>query len=201
MTPLFAIVLAAGEGRRMGGAKALLELEGATLVEHHVTRLLEIGCTSIAVVVRPETADVVQRLLCAQHEARVEAVTTSSPAESLAAGLRVLDAAGSTPHDVIIITPVDMLPAQAGTHRALLARLSGTALAVTPLYGKRGGHPVIARRALLTPYETVQPGTLPSLREVLAEAVDSRRRVEVDDPRVLGDLDTPSDVRALSRTC
>lgn len=65
----------------------------------------------------------------------------------LAAGLRVLEDAGSTAHDVIIVTPVDMLPAEVGTHRTLLAHLTGTALAVTPLYGGRGAHPVIAHRA------------------------------------------------------
>lgn len=118
----------------------------------------------------------------------------------LAAGLRVLEDAGSTAHDVIIVTPVDMLPAEVGTHRTLLAHLTGTALAVTPLYGGRGGHPVIAHRALFAPYHEPPAGALPALREVLATASADRRRVEVDDPRVLGDLDEPSDVRALRRS-
>ena len=40
MTILSGIVLAAGEGRRMGSTKALLEVRGSTLVEHHVARLV-----------------------------------------------------------------------------------------------------------------------------------------------------------------
>lgn len=198
MTTLCGVVLAAGEGRRMGCAKALLELEGATLVEHHVARLVEVGCTSIVVVVRPGTADVVRTLLREHREARVAAVTTSSQAESLAAGLRVLEEAGGTRGDVLIVTPVDMLPAEAGTHHALLACLTGATLAVTPMFGGRGGHPVIAHRAMLAPYQAAPAGALPSLRAVLAQAVERRRRVEVDDPRVLGDLDTPSDVRRIA---
>jgi molybdenum cofactor cytidylyltransferase len=203
MTTLSGIVLAAGEGRRMGGTKALLELAGATLVEHHVARLVEVGCTLIAVVVRPFAVDVVRTLLCAESAAHVAGVSTSSQAESLAAGLRMLDEVAGARPDAIIVTPVDMLPAEARTHHALLACLSATTLAVTPLYNGRGGHPVIARRALLAPYEALPQSThtaLPPLREVLRQALDARRRIEVDDPRVLGDLDTPADVRALAPT-
>jgi CTP:molybdopterin cytidylyltransferase MocA len=203
MTALSGIVLAAGEGRRMGGEKALLALEGATLVEHHVARLAELGCQSIAVVVRPSAVDLVRTLVRAQHEVRVAGVTTRSQAESLAAALAVLDRAGRTRQDVIIVTPVDMLPAEASTYRALLACLGRDTLAVTPLYRGRGGHPVIVRRALLAPYEAPPSAahpSPPSLREVLTAALEARRRIEVDDPRVLGDLDTPADVRALART-
>jgi molybdenum cofactor cytidylyltransferase len=197
MTRLNGIVLAAGAGRRMGGTKALLELQGATLVEHHVARLAEVGCTSIVVVVPPEAAEAVRALLVGQRAARAEAAITRSQAESLAVGLRALGATGiTTPNDVLIITPVDLLPAQPATFQTLLACLDGETLAVTPECDGRGGHPVIARRALLTPYDAQQPSTPPSLRDVLTEAGKSRRRVRVDDPRVLGDFDTPSDLLA-----
>lgn len=199
MTTLRAIVLAAGEGRRMGESKALLEIEGATLVERHVERLLEVGCSSIVVVVRPEAGPQVSALLRAHEAVRVEAVATRSQGESLAAGLRRLEGSRG---DVVIITPVDMLPAEAGTHQALLGSLTGAALAATPVYRGRGGHPVIAHRSVLAAYETPATGAAPKpapppLREALAEAGDARRRVEVDDESVIGDLDTPSDVRAL----
>jgi CTP:molybdopterin cytidylyltransferase MocA len=218
MKRLSGIVLAAGEGRRMGCAKGLLVLEGATLIEHHVARLLEVGCTSIALVVRPGTAAAVRMLLGERPEVRIASTATSSQADSLAEGLLALDQTDSTAQDVIIITPVDMLPAQATTHHALLASLTGTTLAATPLHEGRGGHPVITRRALLAPYEAnarapvfgsradarapelgsrAARASTPPLREVLAKAADARRRVQVDDTRVLGDLDTPSDVRAL----
>ena len=202
MTTLRAIVLAAGEGRRMGGQKALLEIDGATLVARHVERLLEVGCSSIVVVVRPEAGPRVSELLRAHEAVRVETAATRSQGESLAAGLRRLEGSRG---DVVIITPVDMVPAEAGTHQALLGSLTGAALAATPVYRGRGGHPVIAHRSVLAPYERRAEGTIhgapepvpPPLRDVLAEAGDARRRVEVDDERVVGDLDTPSDVRAL----
>ena len=47
-----AIVLGAGEGRRMGGPKALLVIDGKPLICRHVERLREVECRSIVVVVR-----------------------------------------------------------------------------------------------------------------------------------------------------
>lgn len=97
-----------------------------------------------------------------------------------------------------------MMPAEAATHQALLASMTGATLAVTPVCRGRGGHPVIVHRSVLAPYEAqarpdalAKGSALPSLRDVLAAADAERRRVEVDDENVLGDLDTPSDVHAL----
>lgn len=187
MSSLGGIVLAAGEGRRMGGPKALLEVGGAPLVERHVARLVEVGCGSLVVVVRPPQADAVRAWLRSYPRATVAAVTTSSQSESLAAALALIAT------DVTLITPVDLLPAAAATHRALLAALDDATLAVTPTYDGRGGHPVIVRRALLAGFESAPR----PLRDVLAGAGVARRRIEVADPRVLGDFDTPADLRAL----
>lgn len=195
MSDLYGIVLAAGAGRRMGGPKALLSIAGTTLVEQHVARLAQVGCRVIAVLVPPVASARVAKLLQGEPAARVEAVTTHSQAESLAAGLALLDRAGSTQHDVVVITPVDMLPARAATLRALSTSLSEDLLAVTPRYRGQGGHPVFARRALLSPYSWPTSQPLPPLRDLLAEAASARLRVDVDDPRVLGDLDTPEDAQ------
>lgn len=50
MTPA-ALVLAAGAGRRMGGPKALLALEGETLLRRAVKTALGAGCTPVLAVV------------------------------------------------------------------------------------------------------------------------------------------------------
>lgn len=196
--PPSALVLAAGEGRRMGGAKALLLVDGVPLVQRHLQRLHEAGCRSVAVVVRPAVAPVVAELVRALPSAagvRVVMASTDSQAGSLAVGLRAL--AGTMGRDAaLLVTPVDMLPPALGTVGALLAALQGDVLAATPLRRGRGGHPVAVRAELLAPYLVSEPGELPSLRDVLARAAHRRVRVEVDDETIHGDLDTPSDVRA-----
>jgi CTP:molybdopterin cytidylyltransferase MocA len=190
----------------MGGAKALLLIEGLPLVQLHLQRLHEAGCRSIAVVVRPEVALVVEELLAALPYAacvRVVMALTDSQAGSLAVGFRALSAgapAGVDPRDVkLLVTPVDMLPPKGETLEALLAALEGDVLAATPLRRGRGGHPVAVRAALLAPYLAGVGEGLPSLRELLTGAAHRRVRVEVEDDAIHGDLDTPSDVRAVPR--
>jgi CTP:molybdopterin cytidylyltransferase MocA len=197
-------VLAAGAGRRMGGTKALLVVDGVALVQRHLQRLHEAGCRTMAVVVRPDVAPVVAELVGASLLAswvRVVAASTDSQASSLAVGLRALLAGEGSGAEArgaaLLVTPVDMLPPKVETVGALLAALQGDVLAATPLYRGRGGHPVAVRGELLAPYLSGgSPEAAPSLRDVLLGAAQRRVRVEVEDAAILGDLDTPSDVRA-----
>lgn len=198
---LAAVVLAAGHGRRMGVPKALLAIDGTTLVERHVARLVELGCAPVVVVLRPEIAGRVQaRVECFGSVVRIVAARTSSQAESLCAGARVL-APPASPHPQrkIIVTPVDLLPPSLETLRILQAALVPPLLAVTPTYRARGGHPIVIRpevvmRLARAGTETLPCSALPSLRDVLDELGPRRARVEIEDARVLGDYDAPSDL-------
>jgi CTP:molybdopterin cytidylyltransferase MocA len=183
---LSAIVLAAGEGRRMGTPKALLEVGGVTLVERHVGRLVELGCEAIAVVVRPEVA--VAPSLRSMACVRIVEARTASQAESLAAGLRALEGID----DPILVTPVDLMPPGLATLRTLLDALAPSVDAVTPVHGGRGGHPVIARHRVLAGSSTGLEGV--PLRARLAALGPRRLRIPVEDASVLGDFDVPADL-------
>jgi len=186
-----AIVLAAGEGRRMGGPKALLVVGGKPLLRQHVERLLEAGCEPIVVVVPARILEEVRQLLGDARGVRLVAAETSSMAESLTIGLQHLLA---TPDQPIVIATVDSLPVRRSTLDALIASAleSGVQVA-TPVYQARGGHPVVARESLLRVFRDGYPGTL---RELVRSAA-VRRRLYVDDPAVGHDFDTPADLAAL----
>lgn len=183
-----AVVLAAGESRRMGRPKALLELGGRTLIEAHVARLRSVADV-VTVVVRPEVAARLPPL-----DARIVARVTSSQAESLASALASTRDAetNESSASVWIVTPVDLVPPQPDTLRALLGALGEGIDAVTPEYAGRGGHPVVTRASVLQPYGA--GATLP-LRERLREV--RRMKLAVDDPRVLGDFDVVDDIDRL----
>lgn len=160
----------------MGGHKARLLHGGVPLAALHARRLFEAGATSVAVVLRPEDLDL------ALGAALPIASTEPEQAGSLARGV---DGLAPRPGDAIAVVPVDTLPARSQTIRTLARALDGDLDAAVPMFGGRGGHPVLVRARVLLGARG-QP-----LRDVLAAQGDRCARIEVGDPAVVTDLDTP----------
>jgi CTP:molybdopterin cytidylyltransferase MocA len=176
---MHAIVLGAGLGRRVGGRKARLLVEGEMLIVHHVRRARSAGFAPL-VVAHPDDRAEFEGL------AQVAVSTAPDQAGSLAVGVRALPADA----EVVLVTPVDVLPASDGTLRGMLGVLTADVLAVTPICEGKGGHPVLVRRSVLDAYADAQP----PLRDVLSALGARRVRWETDDRSVLGDLDDPQRV-------
>jgi molybdenum cofactor cytidylyltransferase len=187
--PHAAVILAAGEGRRMGGPKALLELAGEPLLRLHA-RALGALCP-VLVVVRPAIAAEVRQLL--DSRVRVHEGEAATQAASLGLVVRELSTCAQ-PGSAILITPVDVMPASEATLKALCSALEPGRLAATPAYRGRGGHPVLVRMELLG--ALLDPSSEPaSLRTLLASAGRKRVRVEVSDAHIVRDFDTPEQAR------
>jgi CTP:molybdopterin cytidylyltransferase MocA len=187
-----AIILAAGLGERMGGSKALLLLDGVPLLKAHVERVLAAGCDRAVVVTRPEVAARLGEL----PKVTMVSAATASQAESLCKAVQKVGKRGAVR---VLVTPVDAPPVSEATIRALFAALDAGAGIATPHRDGKGGHPLVCRMTFLAPYaKKDDPEPPPILRELLAAHEAERVRIEVDDPRVGLDLDTPEDVVALT---
>jgi molybdenum cofactor cytidylyltransferase len=186
-----AIVLAAGAGERMGGSKALLVIDGRPLARAHVERAHEAGCERVVVVTKPDIALRLGEI----PRATVLAEVTTSQAESLALAVRRVGMRGDV---AVLITPVDQPPVSIVTLWALFDALDAGAEVATPHRAGKGGHPVACRAHVLAPFAASGGAPAPILRDVLSGYEPSRARVDVDDPRVGIDLDTPEDVRAFT---
>ena len=188
MTPPAAIVLAAGKGRRMGGPKALLVVDGMPLIYAHVQRLQEVGCCPILVLARDATAAVLGALTGVQ----VISANTDSMAASLTVAMNSLSPARDRS---VIVAPIDTLPARCSTLHALLTAAAADGVRVaTPHYRGRSGHPIAMREELLHVFRQGYAGTL---RDLVRSAGAARHRLEVDDAAVHIDLNTPADLAAL----
>jgi CTP:molybdopterin cytidylyltransferase MocA len=183
-----AIVLAAGASSRMGQPKALLPLRGRSFVRTIVETLRLAGIERIVVVIRPDAAAVAAEI---EAVAGARAVVNPAPERgqlsSLLVGIDAIDGPGV---DGALVTLVDVPLPGARTVTTLLERAAVSQHPIVrAVHRGRHGHPVIFKRELFEALRRADPaaGAKPVVR---AHGVDD---VEVDDPGVAEDVDTPGD--------
>lgn len=173
------LILAAGASSRMGRPKALLTVDGETFVARLVRVFEASGCTPVRVVVGADAPTLAPLL---GDIAVVAPDWVDGMRASLRAGLRAL------PPGPVILTHVDRPLVRVETVRALVGAV-GPAIAH---YAGEPGHPLRLseglRGRLMDPDDT-------RLDHVLTRW--SPAAVEVDDPGVLHNINTPADYAAL----
>lgn len=183
---VFAIVLAAGLGRRMGRPKHLIEIDGLPLVVRVVQALRASRCEGHVVVLRP--GDSHAKAMLSTHD--IPTVSAESRDEGRAASLRA--GVRAAPEDAaLLIALADQPFLQAEDFdRLIQAAESGAGIAYASYDGQRGSPVLFApdyRDELLA--LTGSDGG----RVVIARHSDAGRGVELD-PERGRDLDTPEDL-------
>ncbi|MDZ7638343.1 MAG: nucleotidyltransferase family protein [Bryobacterales bacterium] len=195
-----ALLLAAGESRRMGTVKALLPLADGVPAVCHLAKLYEQFCDSCVVVTGYHAAAVEAALA----EGRCgRAVRNPEPQRgqlsSLQCGLRALSQMGPAP-EWFYFAPVDCFDVSAGALNALrIAQRQATAetLFCIPEYGGRHGHPVAARWALAAEFLALGEGE--TARTVVRRHACRSVYVPMLDGATLIDYDTPAAFGARGR--
>src|SRR5271170_2320625 len=191
MTPrIVAILLAAGESRRMGYPKPLLRVGDETFIKR--TTGLALSVASRVVIVVGAHADRVRAAIA--PDSRVLVVDNASfergQLSSLKVGLAVAAGEGA---DAVVVHLADHPLVLPSTFRALADRCGDAArpIVVARHLGHRG-HPVIFGRAVFA--ELMGAAEELGARVVVNVAPDRVLYVDVDDPGVILDLDTPADL-------
>ena len=192
MEGISAILLAAGESTRMGRLKALLPWQGATLIEYQVGSLLSAGVAELVVVVGHRGDEV-----GAPIAGRQGVTTVVNPdyrqgkTTSIKAGLSAISANATA----ILVLAVDQ-PRPPDILRAVIeAHEARSPLITSPVYGGRGGHPMIFDARLLPELSAItEEGE--GLREVTRRYASDIYRLEMDDPVVRVDVNTPENLQA-----
>ncbi len=183
------IILAAGESRRMGYPKPLLEIGGRTFVEQIVETMLAVVPRLVIVVGAHR-----ERVRAAiPHDARIAIVENPNYSRgqlsSLKVGLGVLqpDSSGALVH------LGDHPMVRVETFRAIVDSYDRTGKPILiARNGGRRGHPVIFDRALFG--ELLSAPEEEGARHVVNAYPTRVAYVDLDDPGINLDLDTPADL-------
>jgi molybdenum cofactor cytidylyltransferase len=188
-----AIVLAAGESRRMGGRpKANLALDDHdTFLTRIVRTLLSAAVDDIVVVIGHGAEEVAARFVTSGLPARlvVNHDFRTGQRSSVLAGLRMVDRPGI---GAALLTLVDVPLVRAATVAAVIARFRETgAPIVRPRHEARHGHPVLIDRRLFDDIRISDPHA--GIKPVVRAYASAQGDVDVDDPGAFFDVDTPED--------
>ena len=186
-----AILLAAGESRRMGRPKALLEYSGGlTFVDAAILSLRSSGADPVIVVLgsEPETIRAGARLEPARIV--VNPLYRLGQLSSLKAGARALPPGAPA----AIVALVDQPHVPSSVARDLIAEFRRSAAPIVrPVWNGRGGHPFLLS-AETFPLLLRLPDTATPF-EVVNNFHDRRRDVPSPDGSILEDFDTPEEYR------
>lgn len=189
-TSIPAVIPAAGRSHRMGVPKALLDAGGKSFLARILASLREGGASPLVVVVRNLEDPVAEE---GRNHGGVVALNpdpSSGPVSSLQAGLRALPAEAPA----VLFSPVDHPLFSPDTVGALIsAFLDRGAPLVVPAFEGWRGHPVLFGRALFP--ELLEQNLPEGARTVVRRYLGDRLQLEVEDPGILADIDTPEDYR------
>lgn len=193
MPETVAILLAAGESRRMGELKALLSWQGQSLIAHQVKALSDAGVDRIVVVLGHRHEELAPEI---ENKAKTE--WTLNPdylqgkTTSIKAGLKALD---SRLPETILLLSVDQ-PRTADTIEEVLRQHRAVESMITiPTCAGKGGHPIVFDGALIDELCRIREETQ-GIREVVQRHREDTRRVELGREEVLWDVNTPEQYRA-----
>ena len=176
-----AIILAAGESRRMGRAKAYLPFRGGTFLSG-IAETLGLRCHPVVAVFGFDA----ERLKQAAPRAVIPVENPNyqqGMLTSLQAGLKALSEAC----DPVLFTLVDHPAVSAATVDAVLESSAPIAI---PRFQNKRGHPVLIRAEIAA--EFLREPATSKVRDVIDRHAHEIAYIEVADPGIWDDIDDPA---------
>jgi molybdenum cofactor cytidylyltransferase len=189
-----AIVLAAGESRRMGRLKPLLPFGTRTVIETAV-RSLKASPVDEILVVTGHQSGAIERTL---ESAPVRVVRNRDYRLGMLSSIQRGLAAAAPETDWFVFALADQPQLQPAVVASLLSAANAVPAAYIPTYGGRRGHPILIHARLRDEIANLDSGV--GLRQLWEIHPDLVRLVPVQTDSILHDIDTPEDyARLLAR--
>ncbi|AKJ08191.1 molybdenum cofactor cytidylyltransferase [Archangium gephyra] len=178
-----AIILAAGEARKMGYSKALIEHEGGkSFLQSLASTFGKAGCSVMGVI--GKEAEAVRDQHPAIHLVENER-WQDGQLSSVKAGL---EAAFEDGADLVLLHPVDMPALRASTLKTLIKAMGDSVEAIRPEFEGASGFPIILSRGAAERLR--DRDSLETQLEVAVRGLQIRR-IPVKDPGVVVNINTP----------
>ena len=191
MNHVAAILLAAGQSRRMGAFKPLLPFGNSTVIEHCIDYLQQGGVETIVVVLGHRANEVRNALNERDVIFALNPDPNSEMGASIAAGIRVLPASSAA----TLIALVDHPAVPPTVVSTLIETWQQGARLIIPTWQDRGGHPVLVDLSFKS--ELLNLNDNGGLRALFDTHRNIVNRMPVDSPYVARDMDTWDDYQTL----
>ena len=192
-----AIILAAGESRRMGEQKLLMRWGDVTVIEHIISTFQRAGLEDIVVVTGSHRNEIEKIVSTTSADDSLRCVfnenfSTGEMLASIQCGLRAVAAKGSR---ATLIALGDQPQVRERTVRRVCDAFHETrSPLIVPSFKMRRGHPWLIGKELWGEFLGLAQQQTP--REFLDRHREEIRYVDAEDDSVLADLDTPEEYRA-----
>jgi molybdenum cofactor cytidylyltransferase len=185
-----AVVLAAGESKRMGVPKLLLPYRGATIIEAVLDAVTASGADATLVVLGANRIAIRKKIKRFPVSVAVNMRFKEGMLSSIQRGISALPRRFRAALVVLGDQP-DLPPSVIDA--LIRAWKEGQKGIVVPVFGGRRGHPLLFDLKYRGEIDNLTPET--GLRGLLAAHPDDILAVDVPDGAVLADIDTPDDYR------
>lgn len=187
-----AIILAAGTSSRMGKLKQLLTYHGRPLLRHVVDLVTQSSVDKIVVVLGHRQEEVAAALQGLPIQIVINQDYSSGQSSSVKAGLKAL---GSHSKGVLFVLG-DQPLLKSETINLLIDSFVRHGGIVAPYYDGKRGNPVLFDLSFWAEFESLQGDT--GAREIINRHPEALHKIEVNDPGILLDVDTPEDLELLA---
>jgi Uncharacterized MobA-related protein len=185
MNDIWAIILAAGESRRMGLPKMLLMFNGLTMIETVLKNISESKVDNILVVLGAGKNAIAEKIGKLDIEFCYNENYKEGMLSSVKCGFRNL------PHDfkaAMVFQGDQPLIAASAINKIIEAYLSSKYGIVIPVYDGKRGHPILIDRKYRNEIVKLSPRV--GLRELTLRFHDDILEVKTEEPGILKDFDT-----------
>ena len=185
MDEFWAIVLAAGESKRMGSPKMLLPFNGLTMIENVIANVLDSKIKNIMVVLGADREPIVKLIKTKAVNYCYNENYKDGMLSSVVCGFRNLP----IDHSAVLVFQGDQpLITPKAINSVIEVYISSGKGIVIPVYKNKRGHPILIDRKYRDEIQKLSPDE--GLRSLALKFPDDVSEVDTDDAGILRDFDT-----------